>query len=281
MPYVTNQGVKLYWQEQGSGPPVLLIMGLSFTSEMWFRVVPRLTNSYRTIIFDNRGIGRSDVPRGPYTIRTLASDAEAVLDAAGVPAAHVVGASMGGMVAQELALRSPGRVLSLMLGCTSYSGLFSRWPNFRKGPNQLSWFRASHQEREWAMRHMLYAAGTSQQMIEEDIGIRCQCGWTYKGVLSQLAGILLWSSYHRLPRLKVPTLVVHGAEDHVLPPDNGRIVASRIPHARFVLIPHAGHVFITDQPELTIQCLLQFLQEVSGGRQGQEAGVAAHANEEV
>ncbi len=280
MPYVTNRGARLYWEEHGSGPSVLLIMGLSFTSEMWFRVVPHLANSYRTIIFDNRGIGKSDVPRGPYTIRTLANDAEAVLDAAGVTAAHVVGASMGGMVAQELALRSPGRVRSLMLGCTSYSGLFGKWPNFRKGPNQLSWFRASRQEREWAMRQMLYAADTPHEWIEEDIGIRCQCNWTYKGVLSQLAGILLWSSYSRLPSIKVPTLVVHGEEDHVLPPQNGRIVASRIPSARFVLVPNAGHILMTDQPEITIQLLLQFLQEVSGD-QSQSAGIVAHASENV
>jgi pimeloyl-ACP methyl ester carboxylesterase len=281
MPYVTNRGAKLYWEEHGSGPPILLIMGLSFTLEMWFRVVPYLTKSYRTILFDNRGIGRSDVPRGPYTIRTLARDAEAVLDAAGVSAAHIVGASMGGMVAQELALRSPERVLSLMLGCTSYSGLFGRWPNFRKGPNHLSWLRASRQEREWAMRHMLYAAGTLNELIEEDIGIRCQCGWTYKGVLSQLAGILLWSSYKRLPRIKVPTLVVHGVEDHLLPPENGRIVASRIPHARFALIPNAGHILMTDQPELTIQHLLRFLHEITGGQSQQDSGVTAHAGESI
>jgi len=275
MPYVTNQGARLYWEEQGDGPPVLLIMGLSFTLEMWFRVVPRLTKSYRVILFDNRGIGKSDVPTGPYTMRMLASDAEAVLGAAGVSAAHIVGASMGGMVAQELALRSPERVLSLMLGCTSYSGLFSRWPNFRKGPSNIAWLRASRLERERSMRHMLYAAGTLEELIEEDIQVRCQCNWTHKGVLSQLAAILLWNSYSRLPSIKAPTLVVHGAEDHLLPPENGRIVASRIPGARFELIPDAGHILMTDQPEITIQHLLGFLEEVSGG-QSQNIRIAAH-----
>ncbi|MFL6465280.1 MAG: alpha/beta fold hydrolase [Bryobacteraceae bacterium] len=281
MPYVTNRGARLYWEEHGDGPPVLLIMGLSFTLEMWFRVVPHLTKSYRVILFDNRGIGRSDVPRGLYTIRTLASDAEAVLDAADVAAAHVVGASMGGMVAQELALRSPERVLSLMLGCTSYSGLFSRWPNFRKGPRDIAWLRASRLQRERAMRHMLYAAGTLEELIEEDIQVRCQCNWNYKGVLSQLAGILLWSSYSRLPSIKAPTLVVHGAEDHMLPPQNGRIVASRIPGARFELIANAGHILMTDQPETTIRHLLRFLQQVSGNQKSQSAGIAAHANEDI
>ena len=130
------------------------------------------------------------------------------------------------------------------------------------------------------MRPMLYAAGTLDELIEEDIRVRCQRGWTYKGVLSQLAGILLWSSYSRLPSLKVPTLVVHGEEDHVLPPQNGQVVASRIPHARFVLIPGAGHILMTDQPEITIQHLLRFLREVSGS-QDQNAGEAAPAKEGV
>jgi pimeloyl-ACP methyl ester carboxylesterase len=202
----------------------------------------------------------------------LASDAAAVLDAAGVEAAHIVGASMGGMVAQELTLRSPERVLTLLLGCTSYSGLFSKWPNFRKGPRHLTWFRADRLERERAMRHMLYAAGTLNELIEEDIGVRCQCNWTYKGVLSQLAGILLWNSYCRLPSIKVPTLVVHGEEDHLIPPQNGRMVASRIPGARFELIPQAGHVFITDQPEATIHILLGFLAENCSAELSAQAG---------
>ncbi|MBV9033351.1 MAG: alpha/beta fold hydrolase [Acidobacteriaceae bacterium] len=263
MPYVTNRGARLYWEEHGSGPPVLLIMGLSFTLEMWFRVVPHLIQSYRVILFDNRGIGRSDVPRGPYTIPTMASDAIAVLDAAGVAAAHVVGASMGGMIAQELTLRYPERVHSLILGCTACRGLFSKWPNFRKGPNQIGWFRADRLQRERGMRQMLYAVDTLEELIEEDIGIRCRCNWTYKGVLSQLAGILLWSSYRRLPSIKAPTLVVHGEEDHLLPPQNGQLVASRIPGARFELMPRAGHIFITDQPETTMRHLLGFLQQVS------------------
>ncbi len=280
MPYLTNRGARLYWEEHGSGPPVLLIMGLSFTLEMWFRVLPSLTKSYRAILFDNRGIGRSDVPRGPYTMRTLADDAAAVLDAAGVTAAHVVGASMGGMIAQELALRSPERVLSLMLGCTSYSGLFGRWPNFRKGPRNAAWLRASRLQRERAMRHMLYASGTLDELIEEDIQVRCRCNWSYKGVLSQLAGILLWNSYRRLPFIQAPTLVVHGAEDHLLPPENGRVVASRIPGARFELIPHAGHILMTDQPKATMRHLLGFLHEVSG-EQSQSARTSAYAREDA
>ena len=100
-----NEGVKIYWDECGSGEPLLLIMGLSYPSYMWHRTRPVLAQRYRTIAFDNRGIGQSDVPSGVYSMPSMASDAAAVLDAAGVEAAYVFGLSMGGMIAQEFALQ--------------------------------------------------------------------------------------------------------------------------------------------------------------------------------
>ena len=104
------------------GEPVLLIMGLGYPSDMWWRTRPVLDGHYRTIVLDNRGSGRSEVPPGPYPIPLMAADAVAVLDAAGVEGAHVVGISMGGMIAQELALEFPNRVRSLILGCTAAGG---------------------------------------------------------------------------------------------------------------------------------------------------------------
>ena len=271
MPHTENEGARLYWTEQGSGPPVLLIMGLSFTHEMWFRVVPALRERYRTILFDNRGMGRSDCPRGPYSIRQLARDAAAVMDAAGVESAHIVGASMGGMIAQELALRQPSRVRSLVLGCTSYSGMFARWPHFRRGP-RINWSRATRLERERSLRSLLYADATPLDRIEEDIEIRCGCSWSYKGFWNQFAGILAWNAYWRLPRIKIPVMVIHGEEDHLVPPENGKVIARRIPGARWELLPNAGHVLVTDQPELSSRLLLEFLDEQAG----REAG-ALHA----
>src|SRR5271157_4016782 len=122
MAFVENQGVKIYWDEKGQGEPLLLIMGLSYTSGMWHRTRPVLAQHFRKIAFDNRGAGLSDVPPGPYSIATMASDAAAVLDAAGVPSAHVFGVSMGGMIAQEFALRYPERTRALILGCTAAGG---------------------------------------------------------------------------------------------------------------------------------------------------------------
>src|SRR6476660_2900786 len=122
MAYALRNGTNLFWTESGAGDPILLIMGLGATHEWWNRVVPVLAERYRTILFDNRGVGRSDVPAGPYSIPEMAADAVAVMDAAGVGAAHIFGASMDGMIAQEFALAYPERVRSLILGCTNCGG---------------------------------------------------------------------------------------------------------------------------------------------------------------
>ena len=265
MPFVESSGAKIYWDQAGSGPPVLLIMGLSFTQEMWFRVLPLLSASFRTIFFDNRGMGRSETPRGPYRISQMAHDAAAVMDAAGVSSAHIIGASMGGMIAQELAFRYPHRVLSLLLGCTSYSGLFARWPERKYRPKNLSLRRSTRAEHEAAFIPLLYSDTTPKQRIAEDLEMRSTCLWSYQGFLSQLAGILMWDSYRRLPRIAVPTLVVHGDQDRLIPAQNGRVVASRIPNAVFHLIPNAGHVLTTDQPEACVEVMLKFLERLIPG----------------
>src|SRR5260370_12108397 len=110
MPFITNQGAKIYGDEQGKGEPVLLIMGLGYPSDMWHRTRPVLAAKYRTIALDNRGVGRSEMPHGPYPIDLMASDAVAVLDAAGVDSAHVLRVCIGGMFARELAHGNPGTV---------------------------------------------------------------------------------------------------------------------------------------------------------------------------
>ncbi len=256
MPYTLNEGADIYWETHGTGPPVLLVMGLSFTHEMWFRILPALLPFYQVILFDNRGVGRSSVPRGPYSIAKMAHDAKAVLAAAGVSTAHVVGASMGGMIAQEMALQHPEMIRSLILACTTHSGLFGRWPDFRYVPRRAS---RDREERERSVVKLLYADSTPLHLIEEDLRIRTGCNWSTQGFVNQFAGILLWSAYRRLPRLRIPTLVVHGDQDRLVPPENGRAVAKLIPGAKFELIENAGHVMTTDQPEICSDLIRQFL----------------------
>lgn len=259
MAVVENQGAKIYWDEAGAGPPVLLIMGLGATSDWWWRTRPVLAARYRTIAIDNRGAGRSDVPPGPYSMALMASDTAAVLDAAGVDRAHVIGVSMGGMIAQEFALQYPGRVQSLVLGCTAAGG-----PNAVRAESvatQALTGRTSMtpEQAEEAVIPFLYDASTPRERIEEDLAVRRPWYPTMVGYAAQLQAIFPWQSFDRLPQVAAPTLVIHGQCDRLVPAGNGELIASRIPGAKLVLIPHAGHLFTTDQPEAAQKALLEFL----------------------
>jgi 3-oxoadipate enol-lactonase len=258
VPFAENRGARIYWDEQGRGAPLLLIMGLGWTSAMWHRTRPILAGHYRTVALDNRGVGHSDVPPGPYSIALMASDAAAVLDAAGIEHAHVFGVSMGGMIAQEFALQYPQRALSLLLGCTAAGG-----PHAVQADSEVlqALFRRGLQPDEFAesMNPFIYHSLTPRQRIEEDMAVRRPWYPSDAGFTAQLQGILGWEAYSRLPQIAVSTLVVHGDSDRLIPPANGDLIAKRIPRAKFVLIPQAGHIFSTDQPVPTHREVLGFL----------------------
>jgi 3-oxoadipate enol-lactonase len=259
MPYATNNGTRIYWEEHGSGEPLLLIMGLGSAHDLWHRTIPVASTRYRTILLDNRGVGQSDVPEGPYAIATMAEDACCVLDAAGIAKSHVFGISMGGMIAQELALRHPERIEKLVLGCTSPGG-----PNVVRADaeaNAILMNRAKMgvEEALEAGIPILYDLKTPRERIEEDLAIRRRTYPTPAGFINQLQGILAWQSWDRLMNITASTLVIHGANDRLVPPGNGQLIAGRIPGAKWVSIPNAGHFFPTDQPERAHSELLAFL----------------------
>jgi 3-oxoadipate enol-lactonase len=258
MSLIENRGAKIYWDEHGRGEPVLLIMGLGWSSNMWHRTRPVLAASYHTIAFDNRGAGRSDVSPGPYTIALLASDAAAVLDAAGVERAHILGASMGGMIAQEFALQYPDRVQSLILGCTAAGG--PRAVQADADAIQLLFRRDSNpEERAKAAVPFIYDSGTPRERIDQDLAVLSEWYPNAEGYTAQLQGILAWEADSRLGNIKTPTLVIHGENDRLVPAANGRLIAERIPGARLIMLPHASHIFMTDQPAAANDAFLEFL----------------------
>ncbi len=258
MSFVENQGAKLYWDEQGSGEPVLLIMGLGYPSCLWHRSRPVLSQYFRTVAFDNRGVGLSDVPPGPYSIVTMASDAAAVLDAAGILNAHIFGVSMGGMIAQEFALQYPARTRSLILGCTSPGG-HSAVRAERKVSDILMARGMSLEQARKAMLPYIYDAGTPREKIEEDISLRRRWLPSLEGYTAQLQGILAWEGYSRIAQIAAPTLVIHGKSDALVPSGNGELIAGLIPGAKLVLIERASHLFLTDQTEAAHREILEFL----------------------
>ena len=271
MPFVENQGTKIYWDEQGQGAPVLLIMGLGYASALWHRTRPVLAQGFRTVAFDNRGVGLSDVPPAPYSIATMAADAAAVLDAAGVARAHVFGISMGGMIAQEFALRHPERTLSLILGCTSPGG-----PSALRAESHVTDILVARgmtleQARE-AILPYIYDAATPREKIEEDLSLRRRWLTSPEGYMAQLLAIRGWESYSRIAQITAPTLVIHGKSDALIPPGNGELIAARIPGAKLVLLDHASHLFLTDQTEAAHEEILEFLLSHAGGELGAETG---------
>jgi len=258
MAFLQNQGARIYWDEQGSGDPILLIMGLGYPSYLWHRTRPVLKERYRTIALDNRGSGQSDAPAGPYTIAMMASDAAAALDAAGVERAHVFGLSMGGMIAQEFALQYPGRVRSLILGCTAPGG-----PNAMRAEKRVSELLMSRdmspEDHARAMRPYVYDSSTPLDRIEEDLAIRRQWFPKPDAYAAQLQGIFAWEAYSRLQKITAPTLVIHGETDQLVPAGNGELIAARITGAQLVKLPHASHIFTTDQPEASLKAIMGFL----------------------
>lgn len=262
MPVVERpDGAEIAWSSDGdeSAPPVLLVMGLAYPAAMWFRLVPALAERFRVIRVDNRGAGETgDVAGAPYSVETMAGDCLAVLDAAGVERAHVVGISMGGLIAQELALTAPERVTSLCLMAT-HPGIAHAVMN----PEALALLSGraemTPQEAAEASIPFNYAPETPRERIEEDWAVRFPLACSLAGYTAQVQGTIPWTRWDDLPSISTPTLVLHGEQDALVPPDNGRNLAERIPGAEHVTVPGANHVLMTDQPEQVAKELLGWL----------------------
>jgi pimeloyl-ACP methyl ester carboxylesterase len=257
-----GHGASIHWQTTGKGEPIALVMGLGCSSSMWFRLAPRLARSYRVIVLDNRGVGRSRADADIHTIPDMAHDLAAVLDAAGEDRAHIFGFSMGGMIAQEFALHYPHRVRSLILGGTSCGGTSA--VRARASVLELLFSRVNLTPRQSleVMVPYIYDANTPRPMIEEDLGVRLADYPTPRGYMAQLRGLSQWASYARLDGLRAPTLVLHGVSDQLIPAQNAQILADAIRGARLELIDQASHMFQTDRPRETEAVVKDFLQNI-------------------
>lgn len=264
MAIVLNNGVALWWEASGEGEPLVLINGLSSSSDVWFRLLPRLEPHFHVIRFDNRGTGRSDVPAGPYTSDLMASDVEAVLDAARVASTHVLGMSMGGLIAQEFAVSRPDRVRSLILAAT-HPGR-SRAVSSAEAAQALAGGSGMESgDVHEAVVPLTYAAGTKRERIDEDLTVRAQRPTSPEGYKNQLLGMSTFDRYGDLASILVPTLVLHGAEDKLVPVENARVLARAIPDSRLVTLDRASHQLFTDQEEDAARTVLEFLGTVAPG----------------
>ncbi len=273
MPLLDRPGARIHWDATGSGTPLLLIQGLGYPSEANRRIVPGLAARHTVIELDNRGVGRSDVPPAVpstpediLTIERMAEDAAAVIVAAGLGPAHVAGWSMGGLVAQELALTRPDLVRSLVLGCTSPGGAAAIpfTPEVATHIAELATLPA----REAAERsaEIVYASSTPAADIAEDIEHRMTRPTSRVGYLAQLAAIGRYpGTADRLGELTLPVLVVHGGADRLVPLANADVLAGLIRHAEVRVLPDAGHILLTDATDDVLAAVLGFLAAHEAG----------------
>jgi pimeloyl-ACP methyl ester carboxylesterase len=256
---------QLYWESTGEGPPVLLVMGLGLSGGAWWRTVDALSRRFRVITFDNRGVGRSRGITPAYTTEALADDAVAVLDALKITKANVYGLSLGGMVAQQIALRHPGRVRSLVLGATTPGGRRAKTADEDVMTFFFSRDQRPREEAAWASVAYNYGQRCREQhadRIAEDIRRRLAAKFDEDAYKAQLMAAALHNCTSRLDRIKVPALVVHGKDDRVVPVANAHLIASRLPHGRLHLLEGIGHLYTTEAPEADAE-VGQFFDAVS------------------
>jgi 3-oxoadipate enol-lactonase len=256
MPLLDHDGCCLHHEVLGrsDAPPLLLVMGLGLCSLAWDDLPERLARRFRVILLDNRGVGRSTAAKGRFRIADLADDAVKVLDAHLVPRAFVFGISMGGMIAQEIALRHPERVRGLCLGATFASHWRSQKPELSVARDLLLAGLVSRSPERMA-RLLVSDEFYARNRERFDAWIDGMRPAPLSVEHRQVAAIVRHEAYRRLKGLAIPTLVVSGDRDRLVPVENSRTLARIIPGARYVELPGAGHAFPFERPDETVRLL--------------------------
>jgi 3-oxoadipate enol-lactonase len=257
MTIAQSSGVRISYETVGNGAPVLLMQGLGYGRWGWDPVVGPLAERFTVLRYDNRGIGESDVPPGPYTVRQLAEDGVAVLDAEGIERAHVVGTSLGGMAAQELAAAFPDRVDRLVLACTTPGG-----PGALPMPAQTVELMEEAKQLAPAVALQRFVANAlapdaDAELVEQIYTRRLASPPDPAGWQAQAAAGATFDG--SALEIEAPTLIVHGTDDAVIDVRNAQLLAERIPGARVELFEGCGHLFFWEQPERFARVVEEFL----------------------
>lgn len=261
MPYVPTRDIITYYEEAGSGEPLVLIMGVGGDLQGWALTAPALAKQFRVITYDNRGAGRTSAPDKPYSIEGMADDLAALLDALNIPKAHIIGYSMGGMIAQEFAIKYASRVDKLVLLATAPSAdgytstILKNWVNVRR----------SNMSREHITRNnapFLYTAELLDDTERYERAIQNSVANPHAqqdhAFIRQVNAILEFNASDRLSNIKAGTLVVTNKDDILVPPRNGQKLSSAIGGSQLVELEGA-HVGVIEYPNEHIEAFLQFL----------------------
>lgn len=238
--------------------PLLLIAGIPAVLGDWAPLSDPLRAGRRVVAFDNRGSGGSSVTPGPYSAAKLAADAVGLLDRLGIRRADVFGISLGGMVAQELALRWPNRVDRLILGAT-HAGLATGAPQPREAGKALAMGTDDWGELVRALAPYVFAAGAEESLVDAFVEQKSADPQDPAGYRALLAAVLGHDTYDRLDEIDAPTLVISGEDDRLIPALSSELLRERIAAARLEILPDAGHLFFIEQPQRTLAVIEDFL----------------------
>lgn len=252
------------WRRGSQRPWLVLVMGLGFDRAGWRPVLPDLERQFRLVLMDNRGTGLSTTTERQFTVGDLATDVVAVLDSGQIPSAHLLGVSLGGMIAQKVAIRYPGRVDRLVLACTTPGWPFG-YPMPRSSLRLLH--EAAHLPAELAQRRMVENALSPATLKEHpelvDRIIRNQAGqrtdYAAWRALARAGSMYIGGTQQS--RIRATTLVVCGDSDSVVDPRNSRLLAARIRGARLEVLPGLGHLFFWERPARFSQLVSAFLAD--------------------
>jgi pimeloyl-ACP methyl ester carboxylesterase len=267
MPKVKANDIQIAYEINGAGPPLVLIAGVGYGAWFWHKIVPQLSQHYKVITFDNRGAGGSDKPAGPYSISMMAADTASLLDALGIESPYVMGHSLGGFIAQELVVTRPDLVSKLILASTNYGGV----KVIPITPEAMEVLTSRESDPlELARRGIKIACAPGfvarqLKIAQELINYRFTNPVPlpqYQAQVAAGAGMAILTDEQvdqRMAAIQVPTLVLFGEFDQVVPPGNADLMAEKIAKAQTQIIPATGHIFPIENPAATVDALQDFL----------------------
>lgn len=264
MPYQTVNGIKIYYEEQGKGEPLILINGLSFPMDLWFAQIRELSKDFQVIALDNRGIGRSDKPDEEYSIAMLAEDAVGLLKALGIKKSHVVGLSMGGFISQEIALSYPGIVNRLVLVATGMGGARSRElgkPFWEKAAAAVA--GKTPEEAYRADMTLMTAPGFVEKhpdMLAESVSLRMKNPQPLYAFLRQFAAANAFDNNQRTQNISQPTMIILGQDDPIFPIPLADDFRQKMPKAKMIIYENCGHAIHLEKPDQLSRDIREFLK---------------------
>lgn len=268
MPKIQIGDIKLYYEEQGEGEPLILIPGFSNGLWIWFKQIPAFAQKFRTITFDPRGISRSEAPDAPISIRTIADDVASLLRALEIERAHILGASFGGFVAQEFALGFPQMTRSLILCCTSFGGPHHVPPPLATLEAIASTKGLNTEERVRENLLLAFSPGYLEENKEEVRRVtemRAANPVPEHAYLHQLQAAMVFNTEARVADIKAPTLVITGNEDIIVPFANSLNLAAKLPQAKLITIERGSHTFFIERADEFNRAVIEFIESSHTG----------------